>query len=170
MEREGVKLDKERLQMMKKVRKLNENEKMKRFLEQNLVKTNKPECAITSGMMKSNLNNWNERSLQDNGNVIKECHLGISESLLQTDLALEGGRGSKRILNEKTDSPSKKSKFENLLSFWGGPQKVVLKKKKQSYSPGVLLTTCLKNFVNIEMTGSLEIINKDVDPTHGELE
>ena len=41
MEREGVKLDKERLQMMKKVRKLNENEKMKRFLEQNLVKTKK---------------------------------------------------------------------------------------------------------------------------------
>ena len=70
MEREGMKLDKERLLMREK-------EKMKIFLEQNLVKTNKPECAITSGMMKSNLNNWNDRSLKDNGNVIKECHLDI---------------------------------------------------------------------------------------------
>ena len=98
---------------------------------------------------------------------------------------LKGGRGSKRILNEKTDSTSKKTKFQNLLSFWGGPQKVVLKKKKQSYSTGVLLTTCLKNtnqptfdsvvtqtnseanFVNFETTGSLETTNKDVNPTHG---
>ena len=43
--------------------------------------------------MNKNLNNWNINSLMDNGNVINECHLGISDSLVQTDLALEGGEG-----------------------------------------------------------------------------
>ena len=66
-----------------------------------------------------------------NMNVINECNLSMSETFPHTDLTVnfslgEGGRGSKRILNERVDSPSKKlrnrNKFQTLLTFWGGPQ------------------------------------------------
>ena len=57
----------------------------------------------------------------------------------------EGVRGSKRLLAEKMDSPSKRQRnFKNLLSFWDNPAGVA--NFKSTYRP--------KSFVNTTQHGS----------------
>ena len=61
-------------------------------------------------------------NVKENGNVIHERHLNLSNSVgtFYNDDGV-GGRGWKRTLCEKFDSPSKRSKpFSNLLLYWGG--------------------------------------------------
>ena len=59
--------------------------------------------------------------------VLKECHPSKSSPNILSGLEVgEGVRGSKRILSDRLDSPSKRLRnFNTLLTFWGNPTGVV---------------------------------------------
>ena len=66
-------------------------------------------------------------NVKENGNVIHELDLDLSNSVgtFYKDEGFEG-RGWKRTLSDKFDSPSKRLKnFSNLLLYWGGSDGVV---------------------------------------------
>ena len=112
--------------------------------------------------------------------MIDECNLGVSKTHLHTDLAvnkmIEDGRGSKRILHDRVDSPSKKqNNFQTLLKFWGGPGGVAKSNKPEqtymntTHPASVMIGTQNKNYFGIDSVDFDETAKSEnrVDPTHG---